>query len=245
MHLRRHSKWLTSIAAVGSLLLGAHFVKTTLHLAPSSLLGIEYGDAGDSYFLPFFAQKWALFAPDPPLRDFYVEFKCRDEQGIESPWVSGYGDLLEEHRRHRLTPASYMRRVNRSVTFGVLGAPDPTYDALFASLDNPDPRTLMYIAARETEKKKTSMLGRQNGYRLAWNRCSTVFENLSAVRVRVPSSEVPKFTERNSADKRDFVAHAVPWATWSEIDRIPLDVREIVVTPEDVTEMLKQRKSQA
>lgn len=243
MHAQKHSKWLTSIAAAGSLLLGAHFVKTALFLAPTSLLGIEYSDVGARYFSPLFTQSWALFAPDPPLRDFYVEYKCRDAAGNESPWVSGYGDLLEEHRSQRLTPASYLRRVNRSVAFGVLGTPDHAYDALVESLHDPESATVEYVAAVATQKKRYSLLGRQTGYRLAWHYCAGIVDDLEAVRVRVPSSDVPKFTERNAMVDRKHVAHAIPWMSRGEIDQLPSTARDAVVTTEEIMEMIKVKQA--
>ena len=241
---RKPPAWLTATALAGSMLLGAHFVKTALHLTPTSLVGVEYGEVGNAYFTPFFNQRWALFAPDPPLRDFYVEFKCMDAEGNEL-WLSGYGDLLDDHRRVRISPASYLRRVNRSVTFGVLGTPDPSYDALVESLEDPDEGTVRYVAAVATQKKRISMLGRHNGYRLAWHECAQVVSDLAAVRLRVPSIEVPKFTDRNADIPRSVVAHGIPWMTRAEIDELPARVAREVVTDEDVRAMVAKKRQGA
>jgi hypothetical protein len=56
---------------------GVHFLCTAVYLLPISTLTARLYPVATSYLLPYFRQRWSLFAPDPDGKTKHFQFRCR------------------------------------------------------------------------------------------------------------------------------------------------------------------------
>jgi hypothetical protein len=110
-----------------------HFAFTVLHLLPLNPLRPVYADFVSEYMTPFFQQRWALFAPNPPLENKALALRCRlstPEGDRQTPWVALDVMTINARRDQLFSPVERLGRVNRSVLSAALGTREETV-ALF------------------------------------------------------------------------------------------------------------------
>lgn len=231
---------------VGVLGLGwvtAHFAATLLHLAPTSLIGLSLGGVESAYIFPLFTQKWALFAPDPPLQNRSFHYKCVDTSGEETTWMGSLEGLTEQHQKHRFTPSSYLKRIEGAAMRNVLGGQTEFLDQYVqkAALDEEENEVLVgAIAALALKNLQDVARERQIAYRVAMYHCKNLMEDTVAVRVRSTWSDIPKFSLRNDDTTPVVNAFTLPWGTPAKIVEMVEKSRETSVDMEGAREMIRQ-----
>ncbi|MGW7456475.1 DUF5819 family protein [Streptomyces sp. NPDC054797] len=95
------------------LVLAFHFGMTALYEMPFNPIKEKYGEEIDSYMLPYFAQDWHLFAPDPVDRDKGVLVRAKklqpDGSTATTEWVDVTSPTLQKLYGERLWPARDFR----------------------------------------------------------------------------------------------------------------------------------------
>lgn len=80
-----------------------HFGFAVLYLLPGSWLPYKAKQVVYHYTVPLFHQNWQLFAPVPPKSNDKLEYRVADEAGNWSAWRDAGAELLQQHRRYRVT----------------------------------------------------------------------------------------------------------------------------------------------
>ncbi len=249
MSRSKTSRLATIIGVLGLGWVTAHFTATTLHLAAGSLVGLSFGGLTASYMNPLFSQKWALFAPDPPLQNRSFHYQCADSSGIETTWMGSLKNLTEQHQRHRITPSSYLRRIETGAMRSAVGGVQSEYLQKFIQKaagqaeGQEDEVVLATIAELATQNTIAVTKERRVAYRVGLHHCQELVGEPNSIRIRSTWSDIPKFSQRN--DDKSPVVHAftLPWATPAEVATMVDQIKDIRVTVEDAREMVRQARA--
>jgi len=225
----------------------AHFLATALHLMPNSLIGLSADGAGSAYMYLLFSQRWSLFAPEPPLQNRTFHFQCADAEGQATPWLDAYKGLTEQHQSYRLTPSSYLRRVEGGAMRNVVTRGNEYLAPFLArAAQQPageeDEALVATVAALATSDLHTRAYQRQLAYRVAVHHCTQEGGAFSAVRVRAAWWDIPKFSQRNDTTTPIVHTQTLPWATRDDIDGMVEAARAELVSREQALEMIAQTR---
>ena len=107
----------TAVLGVALTALTLHFGMTLLYLTPTNPIRLALAAPVEGYMLPWFEQRWELFAPSPVGATRYLLVACRtDEDEAEPPWHDISSALLDAKYRYRVTPADRMQRAVQAAT---------------------------------------------------------------------------------------------------------------------------------
>jgi predicted DCC family thiol-disulfide oxidoreductase YuxK len=209
-----------------------HFAATLVHIMPLTSLGVMFGKAVTGYIHPLFTQRWSLFAPEPPLQNTRLNVQCRTADGKETAWLDTDRELARNHARFRLTPSSYLLRVNRAALSGVVGVQDDGIDELMNKLERltPEEKQVLKQALRD---QSLSRMGEQRFlYRLTEYYCRQVStQPVTATRARVLFETIPKFSKRNDpAPNMDTRQLLLDWVPMGTIDQYTAKKRGEIIT---------------
>ncbi len=101
-----------------------HFSFVVLSLLPLNPLSYALGDVLAAYVLPFFAQNWKLFAPEPVSSDSAAYARAiYHERGEErtTPWIDFTDPVLDAVRRNPVSPLNFRLTVMSKAMAGVFG----------------------------------------------------------------------------------------------------------------------------
>lgn len=205
------------LAAVGLLLIAVHFMLTAVYLNPVSVIGLAWQRPSAAYLEPLLRQRWALFAPDPPLVDRRLDYQC--ERG---PWHSRSDVLLETHARRRFGPAGRLRRLETAAIVATVGAHDPILDALLTSQVHASDEQRERIEQLLAQRAATSIATRETAYRLILAYCrEQLGRDPLRMRYRIVTRRITPFSRRNagSADTESS-AVTLPWLAPDELDSL-------------------------
>jgi hypothetical protein len=93
-----------------------HFGMTLIYISPKKFTPDFLDQLSQWYIAPVFDQSWALFAPDPPLREKELWYRILSESGW-SDWQNPGAALLEKHDAFRLSNASILYRINQNTAW--------------------------------------------------------------------------------------------------------------------------------
>lgn len=108
-----------------------HFGMTLLYLTPTNPIRMAVAGPVESYMLPWFEQRWELFAPSPvgPSRFLLVACRTREDE-VDPPWHDLSSALLEAKYRYRITPADRLQRAVQAATGMIFPAKRPLVDKM-------------------------------------------------------------------------------------------------------------------
>lgn len=214
------------IRALPAVLLGVlamHFTVTMAFLTPLNPVKLRLMPALEGYMMPFFQQRWTLFAPHVEAQTRYVLVACRgeDAQGTaqEKSWVNITLPLHELKQRYRLTAAD---RLDRAQTVGV-GLLTPDDDEVTSKLLSKPSDTDQYrqaVAAVEKQREHTRQQGARVLRRVASAACSTLYPALRTreVRVRIATIKAPPFSQRMESEASGDTSYMeLPWQPAEEV----------------------------
>jgi hypothetical protein len=93
-----------------------HFGLTLIYISPKKCTPIFLEQLSQWYIAPIFDQSWALFAPDPPLREKDLWYRTQSDS-VWSQWHNPGTVLLEKHDAFRLSNASILYRINQNTAW--------------------------------------------------------------------------------------------------------------------------------
>ena len=206
-----------------------HFAITILYLLPLNPVRLAYGEVVDAYIVPYFRQRWALFAPDPPLDNKILTLRCRIEQGgviEETSWHDLDTFVLQARRRNLLSSLERFGRVNRAVLASSLGAQDTVSSLVNEQIDrrfkDAPPRDEEGVDEEERRWARASALVVQRKqdevtavrpfvYRAGYATCQALYPGRHIVgsQFRIVLHEFPRYSDRAKPDsegpKRAFM----------------------------------------
>jgi len=89
---------------------------TLIYISPKKFTPNFLDQLSQWYIAPVFDQSWALFAPDPPLREKNLWFRTQTDS-LWSEWQNPGAELLEKHDAFRLSTASILYRINQNTAW--------------------------------------------------------------------------------------------------------------------------------
>lgn len=89
---------------------------TLVYVSPKKFTPHFIDQLSQWYIAPVFDQSWALFAPDPPLREKTLWYRTQSESGW-SEWQNPGEELLRKHDAFRLSNASILYRINQNTAW--------------------------------------------------------------------------------------------------------------------------------
>lgn len=211
----RVPKTLLAVPVLLGLLL-AHFTLVGLHVVPPNPVSLKARPAIRAWVLPYFSQRWELFAPEPGGKNTWIHVRCglADADGeYVTPWIDVTTPLLEQHHANRLGQAHRMLRAFR---------PRLAHNRDF------ERRAVKHLDG-ELAERATAYLdedarlqferGRSHMQRLASAECkrrfgSTTIREVEARRVTAP---VPAFGRRGDATPPDARALTLPAMPYVEV----------------------------
>ena len=177
-----------------------HFGMTLLYLTPTNPIRMAMAAPMDGYMLPWFEQRWELFAPSPVGATRYLLVACRtDEDEAEPPWHDVSSALLDAKYRYRITPADRMQRAVQAAT----GMIFPTKRDLVDKMRS-RPEDFEEDLSRIEEAQSVR---RQAGERLLDRLASADCDRrlgpgrTTAVRARIVLRESPPYSRRTDDDR--------------------------------------------
>jgi len=199
-----------------------HFLMTALYLVPLSGPGLAARPAVVAYMEPVFAQRWSLFAPEPPLHDRRFDYECRTDDQRSSGWMTRSAELIDQHARVRLGPANFLRRLEGVVIASALGLQDPVLEALYASREAAPPEAREAIDRAIAAAAAGRVSGSRFGYQLAARYCT---EDHGAaplsVRYRITTRRILSFSKRHQPESREPAeGFEVPWMSPDDLDQL-------------------------
>lgn len=88
-----------------------HFTLVGLHVSPPNPVSIRTEPLIHAYMLPYLAQRWQLFAPEPGGRNDSIHVRCHLIEGSSSrttEWIDITTPLIRAHQRNRFGQADRM-----------------------------------------------------------------------------------------------------------------------------------------
>lgn len=198
---RRERLLVGAVFAVCALALAVHFAATALYLMPLNPVKVAVAPLVDRYMLPWFAQRWELFAPDPRARSQFLLVACRvaDPSGAvrETPWIDTTSRLYAQHDAHRLSAADRIARAELGVLRLALPHRDEVMEAI-GKLPEGDPDVARALEDARMVQEVESAIGKKELARAASVECDRQYGVGVAreVRGRVLSIETPPFAAR-------------------------------------------------
>ncbi len=214
---RSRTRLLTFICAS---VLAFHFLATIVFLMPLSILGVHFGGTANRYIVPFFQQRWSLFAPDPPLRNVFLHFQCEQANGNITPWLDRASVLQQEHASYRFTPEAYLFRVDRAAVMTAIGSKDEVFETVLEKVEQSGDDSLLSRMQEASQARDQARLVQQRFvYRLVAEHCrSAVGDDVRSIRPRVVFQDIPKYSHRYD-DPADEPATSIDFP-WVPIDAI-------------------------
>jgi hypothetical protein len=211
---------LRGLVVAGFTLVAFHFTMTILYVLPLNPVKISVGADVERYMAPYFRQRWALFAPDPPLDNKILLLRYRLEKNSlveESEWHDLDTMVLEARRENLLSPLERFGRVNRAVLAAAMGTYDGVLDLFREQLEkrfkdqvprdadgvDDEERRWARAAAKITEYKTEELKAmRPFLYRAGGSTCQALYpdSNVIASQYRIVRHEFPRYSDRAQAD---------------------------------------------
>ncbi|MFK0259610.1 DUF5819 family protein [Streptomyces sp. NPDC090445] len=201
------------------LALAFHFGMTALFEMPFNPVKEKYGQEIDSYMLPYFAQDWHLFAPDPIDRDKGVLVRAKkiqpDGSTATTEWVDVTTPTLEKLYGERLWPSREFR-VAAGLPQLLESWRDPELEKLRSKKKGSDASSKEakgVVDMKEdpplTQHEKDS---RDQAIRLAQSFASSQAamlwgSDIEYVQVRIVSNEFPRFSRRYTREAKGEVSY--------------------------------------
>jgi Family of unknown function (DUF5819) len=214
-------KWLPAALLLG---LGIHFGITLIYLTPLNPVKLRLLPLVNRYMVPFFEQRWELFAPDPLVDTRLLLVSCRlvDAQGNveERPWsnmTSAYRDLKH---RYRLTPADRIERAQFTALQLLFGAKDELVKRLLEHPDDDSPAYKKAVEQIGEEQAKRAEVGMRLMGRVASAECDRLYGQgrTKEVRVRMATIKSPPFSQRRKPTEAGETRYAdFPWMTHEKV----------------------------
>ena len=101
--------------------LSLHFLVTLLYLSPPNLAKQALAVPIRIYMSDLFLQNWKLFSPEPAISSIKVAVRCRDSEGIWTPWGDPIEDLLSELYKNRMTGIGKVIYLYHAIGIGLNG----------------------------------------------------------------------------------------------------------------------------
>lgn len=181
-----------------------HFSMTALSLIPLNPVKLRSLGLVQAHMIPFFAQNWRLFAPDPVNSHQVLMVNCNDPQSTEfdSAWLDITTPVVEIIQRNRWTPMSRVQHLH-STAIRMAIHQDPTLQEQRTKLmrqENLTPSDEERFKLTEQEEKAREQ-GRDLVKRLAFDACDQVKgERPSVVSTRLARLNFPTFPQRHLPD---------------------------------------------
>lgn len=199
-------------------LLLVHFTLVGLHVVPPNPISMRAQPAISAWVLPYFAQRWELFAPEPAGKSAWIHVRCHvhDEDGEHlTPWLDITTPLIEAHHRNRLGQANRMLRASRPQ----LAIDRELERKAIKHLDTEPSRRAARILADEAELQFEH--GKAHMQRLASAECKRRFAGrgvvIDTVQARQVRSEIPAFGARHDTTSVEGQALTLPPMDYVEV----------------------------
>jgi Family of unknown function (DUF5819) len=105
--------------ALGIAFICIHFVMIIIYVSPEQFFNQKTQQIARFYVDPLFTQHWALFAPEPPMKDIVIEYRLINGNN-ETEWINPREKILELHNKNRFHSNSKLLRLNQHVGFFLL-----------------------------------------------------------------------------------------------------------------------------
>jgi hypothetical protein len=180
--------------------LTVHFGMTLLYLTPTNPIRMALAAPMEGYMLPWFEQRWELFAPSPVGATRYLLVACRtDEDEADPPWHDVSSALLDAKYRYRITPADRLQRAVQAATGMIFPTKRDLVDKMRSRPED--------FEEDLTRIEEAQSLRRQAGERLLARVASADCDNrlgqgvTTSVRARIVLRESPPYSRRTDDDR--------------------------------------------
>jgi hypothetical protein len=180
--------------------LAVHFGMTLLYLTPVNPIKMAVDRQVSSYMLPWFEQRWELFAPEPANMSRYLLISCRTDDGdADPPWHDVTSPLLDAKYSYRVTPADRLHRAVQAATGMVLGSRRPAVEKMRARPDEFKDD----LAQIERVDRSRYEMGERTLTRLGSAECDRLYGTgrTAAVRARIVMRDAPPYSRRTDGDR--------------------------------------------
>lgn len=177
-----------------------HFGMTLLYLTPVNPIKMATEGPIAAYMLPWFEQRWELFAPSPASTSRVLLVACRTQDGeADPPWHDVTTPLLEAKYAYRVTPSDRLHRVVQAATAMVLGLKRPIIDKMRA---RPDDFKDDLIAIDKSDETRVGM-GERTLTRIGSSYCDRLLGagRTTEVRARIVLRDLPPYSRRTDDER--------------------------------------------
>lgn len=177
-----------------------HFGMTLLYLTPTNPIRMALSDPMEGYMLPWFEQRWELFAPSPVGATRTLLVACRtDEDEADPPWHDVSGALLDAKYRYRITPADRLQRAVQAATGMIFPTKRPLVDKMRSRPEDFE-EDLSRLDSLQSERRQ---VGERVLARVASADCDHRLGQgrTTAVRARILLREAPPYSRRTDDDR--------------------------------------------
>lgn len=217
--------WTTEkLPSVLVFVLVAHFGATLLYLTPLNPLKLRLYPQIHAYMVPFFEQRWELFAPDPLVDTRMLLVSCRlvDSQGVEkeTPYTNMTAAYRDLKYRYRLTPADRIERGQLASIQLMFGQKDELVRKLLEHPDEDSPAYKKAIEQINAENVKRGSVGARLLARSASAECDRLYKSgrTKDIRVRLVTIKSPPFSQRLKQSSEGETQYAdFPWMTYEKV----------------------------
>lgn len=195
-----------------------HFTLVGLHVVPPNPISLKATPVIRAWVLPYFSQRWELFAPEPAGKNEWTHVRCHlvDEDGEHiTPWIDVTTPLVQAHQRNRLGQASRMLRASRPALGVDRVFERRAIEHLGSERAAQATRLLDDEAAEQFERGKAHM------QRLASAECKRRFARpgvaIEKVEARALHSKIPPFGARHRTKTLNAQAMTLPPMDYVEV----------------------------
>lgn len=212
--IRRAHRAVLGLALAG---LTFHFGMTLLYLTPTNPIRMAMTVPMEGYMLPWFEQRWELFAPAPVGATRYLLVACRtDDDEADPPWHDVSSALLDAKYRYRVTPADRLQRAVQAATGMIFPPKRPLVDKMRGR-----PEDFQEDLSRfEKNDGHRRQLGQRMLARLASADCDHRLGQgrTTAVRARIVLRDAPPYSRRTDDDRTgDVQVVELDWQPYQRV----------------------------
>jgi hypothetical protein len=196
--------------------LAFHFGMTLLYLTPINPIKMAAERPIAAYMLPWFEQRWELFAPSPANMSRYLLVACRTgESEADPPWHDVTSPLLEAKYAYRVTPADRLHRAVQAATALVLGMNRPVIDKMRS---RPDEFKDDLVAVDQNDKTRFG-IGERTLARIGSQHCDRLHGpgRTTQVRARIVLRDLPPYSRRTDDERSGKVrVYDLEWQPYQQ-----------------------------